>query len=184
MSPALEAWSNPCEDGTTGSAKTPWAMKFPELSDAIAAGRLKGMRGFGAKSEENILHGIDLMQQSGDRALISVALELAEEMVTALRDVKGVRRVEYAGSLRRMAETIGDVDILVASQKSRPIMEAFVALPLVAEVIGSGETKTSVRTTRGLQVDLRVVPPGAWGAASIYFTGSKAHNIRIREIGR
>ncbi len=102
--------------------------------------------------------------------------------MAALRDVKGVRRIEYAGSLRRMAETIGDVDILVASETSAPIMEAFVGLPLVAEVIGSGETKTSVRTSRGLQVDLRVVPPGAWGAALHYFTGSKAHNIRIREI--
>jgi DNA polymerase (family 10) len=107
---------------------------------------------------------------------------LAEEIVAALQDVKGVRRIQYAGSLRRMAETIGDVDVLVASENSGPIMEAFVALPLVAKIIGSGETKTSVRTTRGLQVDLRVVPPGAWGAALVYFTGSKAHNIRIREI--
>src|SRR5262249_41858787 len=154
----------------------------PELGDAIKSGRLKGMKGFGAKTEENILHGIDLMQQSGDRVLISVALELADEIVGSLRDVKSVQRTEYAGSLRRMAETIGDVDILVASETSGPIMDAFVALPVVAEVIGSGETKTSVRTTRGLQVDLRVIPPGAWGAASIYFTGSKAHNIRIREI--
>jgi DNA polymerase (family X) len=154
----------------------------PELAGAIRDGRLKGMRGFGDKTEQNILHGIDLMQQSGDRVLISVGLELAEEIVAALRDVEGVRRIEYAGSLRRMAETVGDVDILVASEASRPIMEAFVALPVVAETIARGETKTSVRTTRGLQVDLRVVPPGAWGAASIYFTGSKAHNIRIREI--
>jgi DNA polymerase (family 10) len=154
----------------------------PELAEAIKSGRLKGMRGFGEKTEQNILHGIDLMQQSGDRVLISVALELAEEIVSALKDVKGVRRIQYAGSLRRMAETIGDVDVLVASEKSGPIMDAFVALPSVGEVIGSGETKTSVRTNRGLQVDLRVVPPGAWGAALVYFTGSKAHNIRIREI--
>jgi DNA polymerase (family X) len=154
----------------------------PELSEAINRGRLKGMRGFGEKTEQNILHGIELMQQSGDRVLISVALELAEEVVAALKDVKGVQRIQYAGSLRRMAETIGDVDVLVASEKSGPIMEAFVAMPFVAKVIGSGETKTSVRTKRGLQVDLRVVPPGAWGAALVYFTGSKAHNIRIREI--
>src|SRR5712691_9923942 len=108
------------------------------------------MRGFGEKTEQNILHGIEVMQQSGDRVLISFALELAEEMVSALRDAPGVQRIEYAGSLRRMAETIGDVDILVEAERSGPIMDAFVALPAVAEVIGSGETKTSVRTNRGL----------------------------------
>jgi DNA polymerase (family 10) len=83
---------------------------------------------------------------------------------------------------RRMAETIGDIDILVAAEDSGPIMEAFRTLPLVQEILGSGETKTSIRTTRGLQVDLRVISPNVWGAALQYFTGSKAHNIRIREM--
>jgi DNA polymerase (family 10) len=153
----------------------------PELGQAIHDGRLKGMKGFGAKTEENILHGIELMQAAGERVLISTAMELAEEFVGALKEVRGVRRCAYAGSLRRMRETIGDIDILVTSDKAAPIMEAFVELPHVTEVIARGETKTSVRTSKGLQVDLRVVPPGTWGAALVYFTGSKAHNIRVRE---
>ncbi|WP_395106340.1 DNA polymerase/3'-5' exonuclease PolX [Actinomadura sp. SCN-SB] len=154
----------------------------PELADAIRDGRLRGLKGFGAKTEENILHGIELMQQSGERVLLDVAAGLADEIVTALSAVTGCRRCTYAGSLRRMRETIGDIDVLAASSDPRPIMEAFTALPYVTEVIASGEKKTSVRTSRGLQVDLRVVPPESWGAALQYFTGSQAHNIRTREI--
>jgi DNA polymerase (family 10) len=153
-----------------------------DLAAAIRDGRLKGMKGFGEKTEQNILHGIELMQQSGGRALIGTAMELAEEIVAELSRVKGCRRCTYAGSLRRMAETIGDIDILVEAKDSGPLMNAFTDLPHVTEVIAAGETKTSVRTTKGLQVDLRVLPPGTWGAALVYFTGSKAHNIRIREI--
>jgi DNA polymerase (family 10) len=110
-----------------------------------------------------------------------VAMDLAERIVEALSDVEGAERVAYAGSLRRMGETIGDVDILVASNQATPIVERFTGLKLVEEVIASGETKTSIRTDEGLQVDLRVVPPGCWGAALQYFTGSKAHNIKVRE---
>jgi DNA polymerase (family 10) len=153
-----------------------------ELVDALHEGRLRGLKGFGEKTEQKILRGIELMQQSGDRVLIGVAMELAEEIVGELSGVVGCTKCTFAGSLRRMAETIGDVDILAASDDSGPLMEAFAGLPLVSEVIARGETKTSVRTTKGLQVDLRVVPPGSWGAALQYFTGSKAHNIRTREM--
>jgi DNA polymerase (family 10) len=96
--------------------------------------------------------------------------------------MKQVRRVAYAGSLRRMCETIGDVDLLVASTDAVPIMDAFVAQTSVARVLVHGDTKSSIVTTGGLQVDLRVVSPDVWGAAMIYFTGSKAHNVRIREM--
>jgi DNA polymerase (family X) len=153
-----------------------------ELADAIHAGRLRGMKGFGERTEENILRGIGLMQQSGDRIQLSVALDLAEEIIGELSAVRGCSRCAYAGSLRRMAETIGDIDILAASNKPEPVMEAFTHLSYVERVVARGETKTSVRTTKGLQVDLRVVPPNCWGAALQYFTGSKAHNIRTREI--
>jgi DNA polymerase (family 10) len=153
-----------------------------ELRDAILAGKLSGQRGFGARTAENILHGIALLEHSQGRVLVSTAMETAEEMVAAMSAVKGCVRCTYAGSLRRMRDTIGDVDILAASTRSEPLMKAFAGLPAVAEVIGSGPTKTSVRTHSGLQVDLRVVPPEAWGAALQYFTGSKAHNIRTREI--
>jgi DNA polymerase (family X) len=153
-----------------------------ELEQAIKADRLNELRGFGARTAENIQHGIDLLRRSGGRVLISTATEVAEEIVAALAAVKGCVTCAYAGSLRRMRETIGDVDILAAAEDSGPLMAAFTGLPLVAEVIARGQTKTSIRTTAGLQVDLRVVAPEAWGAALQYFTGSKAHNIRTREI--
>jgi DNA polymerase (family 10) len=153
-----------------------------ELLDAIDEHKLEGLKGFSAKTEENILRGIQQLKEAGDRVLIGVALDLAEEMLEMLSGLKDVKRSAYAGSLRRMAETIGDVDLLVASEKSGPIMDAFTSLSYVERVIAKGDTKSSVRTSRGLQVDLRVVEPGVWGAALQYFTGSKAHNIRTREI--
>jgi DNA polymerase (family 10) len=153
-----------------------------ELADAIHDERLRGLPGFGPKTEENILHGIGLMQASGGRALLDAATELAEDLVAELSKITGCQRCAYAGSLRRMRETIGDVDILVAADDSGPFMEAFTRLPYAAGVIAHGEKKTSIRTTKGLQADLRVVPPDAWGAALQYFTGSRAHNIRTREI--
>ncbi|MCP9947919.1 DNA polymerase/3'-5' exonuclease PolX [Actinomadura madurae] len=153
-----------------------------ELGAAIKEGRLRGLKGFGAKTEENILRGIELMESSGTRVLVDAAASVADEVVATLSRLPQVERCAHAGSLRRMRETIGDVDVLAASRDPRPIMEAFTALPFVAEVIAGGDKKTSVRTAKGLQVDLRVVPPESWGAALQYFTGSQAHNIRTREI--
>jgi DNA polymerase (family X) len=153
-----------------------------ELADAIHSGALKGLKGFGDKTEENILRGISLMQQAGDRVQLGVATDLAEEMVAELSAVRGCEKCQYAGSLRRMAETVGDIDILVASRDAPSVMDAFVNLSYVERVIAHGDTKTSIQTTKGLQVDLRVIEPGVWGAALQYFTGSKAHNIRTREI--
>jgi DNA polymerase (family X) len=160
-----------------------------ELAEAVKAGRLRDLKGFGLKSEERILRGIELLRQSGERVLLSYGLDVAEEMVTALSAVPGCVRCTYAGSARRMRETVGDIDLLAAvdceeisASVSGPLMAAFTALPSVAEVIASGDTKTSVRTRRGLQVDLRVIPDASWGAALQYFTGSQAHNVRTREI--
>ena len=156
-----------------------------ELAAAISAGRLRDLKGFGARSEDRILHGIEIMEQASQRVSLNVAMDTAEAMVAAIGAVAGCARCAYAGSLRRMRETIGDVDILAAATSpadARPLMAAFTALGDVAEVIASGEAKTSIRTGRGLQVDLRVVSPDAWGAALQYFTGSQAHNVRTREI--
>ena len=152
------------------------------LQEAIEAGRLAGLRGFGPKTAENLRHGIELARGDSGRVLIDVAMMVAEEVVAALSAVPGCLKCMYAGSLRRMRETIGDVDVLAAATDSKPLMAAFADLPMVAEVIVAGPKKTSVRTTRGLQVDLRVVPPESWGAALQYFTGSKQHNVRVREI--
>ena len=152
-----------------------------ELADAIADGRVSALKGFGQKTADNIAAGISLLQQSDDRVQIGVALDLAEELLGELSSLREVRRSAYAGSLRRMRETIGDIDLLVASELPGPVMDAFTSLPLVERVVARGETKSSVRTTKGLQVDLRVIPPSCWGAALQYFTGSKAHNIKLRE---
>ncbi|HXF36575.1 MAG TPA: DNA polymerase/3'-5' exonuclease PolX [Actinomycetota bacterium] len=153
-----------------------------ELLDAVRDHRLAGLRGFGPKTEENILRGIQRMREAGERVQLGVALDLAEELVGELDGLRAVRRVTYAGSLRRMCETIGDIDLLVASEQPSEVMDAFTSLGAVERVLARGETKSSVLTTKGLQVDLRVVEPAVWGAALQYFTGSKAHNIRTREI--
>ncbi|GLW47005.1 DNA polymerase/3'-5' exonuclease PolX [Streptomyces sp. NBRC 14336] len=152
-----------------------------ELADAIHEQKLRDLKGFGPRTEEKLLHGIDLLRSAGDRVLIDVAADLAESVVGALSEVSGVQRCAYAGSLRRGRETIGDIDVLVAARTPGPVMKAFTELPYVTEVIAHGDKKTSVRTDRGLNVDLRVVPKDSWGAALLYFTGSKAHNIKIRE---
>jgi DNA polymerase (family 10) len=153
-----------------------------ELAEAIDTEQIRGLKGFGPRTEENLLHGIRLLQQSAGRAALDVALELAERITSELADVTGCQRCGYAGSLRRMRETVGDIDVLAAADTPGPLNRAFVGLPTVTEVIAQGETKSSVRTTSGLRVDLRVVRPEAWGAALQYFTGSKAHNIRTRGI--
>ncbi|MHC5700090.1 DNA polymerase/3'-5' exonuclease PolX [Streptomyces tirandamycinicus] len=152
------------------------------LLDAVHEERLRDLKGFGEKTEANILHGIALMQKAGSRILLNAAMEAAERIVAEMSRIEGCERSAYAGSLRRMRETIGDIDILVAADDSAPFMDALAALPYTAEVIAHGAKKTSIRTTKGLQVDLRVLPPESWGAGLQYFTGSKAHNIRTREI--
>ncbi|SOB80037.1 DNA polymerase/3'-5' exonuclease PolX [Streptomyces sp. 1331.2] len=151
-----------------------------ELAEAVRAEKLSDLAGFGERSGEKILHGIELMRQSGGRTLLDTATELAEQLVAALSAVPGCTRCAYAGSLRRMRETVGDIDVLATAEDSAPLMAALTELPYVTEVIASGTTKTSVRTSQGVQVDLRVVPEEDWGAALVYFTGSKAHNIKLR----
>ncbi len=153
-----------------------------ELAAAVQAGRLEGLAGFGARSEERIASGIEVYRQGRERVLLDVALHTATTMVAAMSAVPGCQRCAYAGSLRRWRETVGDVDVLAAAADSAPLMAAFTALPEVAAVIASGPTKTSIRTSAGLQVDLRVVQLDAWGAALQYFTGSQAHNVAVRQI--
>lgn len=152
------------------------------LTAAVDADRVAGLKGFGRKTQDNILRGLEQLSTSGGRVLVSVALDVAETMLAELGEMKQVRRAAFAGSLRRMCETIGDIDLLIASTDAEPVMDAFVSQPVVARVLARGDTKSSIVTRAGLQVDLRVIPPEVWGAAMIYFTGSKAHNVRIREM--
>jgi len=153
-----------------------------ELVAAARDGRLRGLKGFSAKTEENVLQAVQRAQRDTGRVTIDVATGVAEALLQRLRAIPDVRRADLAGSLRRMAETIGDVDLVVASGSPAPIMDAFTGYEDVEQILARGETKSSVVTRSGLQVDLRVIPNEAWGAAMIYFTGSKAHNVRIREM--
>jgi DNA polymerase (family X) len=153
-----------------------------QLRDAITSGQLNDIKGFGSKSAEKLLRGIELLASAGDRVLLNVAAETAAAVIEAVGVMPGCQRIAPAGSLRRARESIGDVDVLAAAEDSAPLMAALTAMPVAAEIIASGPTKTSIRTAAGLQVDLRVVPLDAWGAALQYFTGSQEHNVRIREL--
>jgi DNA polymerase (family 10) len=153
-----------------------------DLRRAVDEGRLANLKGFGAKTEENIRRGIERLSLAEERVLASVAMDLANELIERLGSRRDVRKIDCAGSLRRMAETIGDLDLLVASDHAGAVMDAFASDQVVERALAKGEAKTSVLTRQGMQVDLRVVPRDAWGAAMIYFTGSKPHNIRIREM--
>jgi DNA polymerase (family 10) len=150
------------------------------LETAAQAHQLRTLSGMGARSEEKVLQGIQALRRRTDRLPLAPAWQVAQQMLDPLRELPGVVQATTAGSLRRMRETIGDVDLLVASDDPEPVMARFRELPPVAEVLLSGPTKTSIRTAEGVQVDLRVLPPARWGTALQYFTGSQAHNIRLR----
>jgi DNA polymerase (family 10) len=155
-----------------------------ELEQAARAGKLAGLPGIGPKMEAKIIANIEVTKKRGstDRTPLGIAYPLAHAMLRQLMYVDGVLRASVAGSLRRMKETIGDIDLLVASEEVDPVMDVFTSLDQVAEVIARGPTKSSVRLHTGQQVDLRVIQPKHWGAALQYFTGSKDHNVRLREI--
>lgn len=155
-----------------------------KLEAASRAGQLRSLPGIKAKTEQNILRGIEMLKRASGRMPLGQALPLAEEIIARLRRVKGNQRILYAGSLRRMKDTVGDVDLLAVSTAPEKVMDAFVSLPMVQQVLAKGETKSSVMTRQGIQVDVRVVPPEAFGAALVYFTGSKAHNIHLRDMAR
>lgn len=144
--------------------------------------KIQGLPGIKARTEENILKGIAILKKGRERLPVGIALPVAEEIVAVLRKKCPGCPVHLAGSIRRRRETAKDIDLLVASEKPARVMEVFTALPLVSEITASGETKSSIRTREGIQVDLRVVEPKSIGAALCYFTGSKAHNIRIRDL--
>ncbi len=155
-----------------------------DLERALAEGRVAALPGFGKKSAASIAEGVAAYHRHNERLLLSDALPLAQRFVDDLEDVSAVRRAQFAGSLRRMCETIGDIDILTASDDPSAVMAAVRGMPIVLRVLGSGDTKTSVLTTAGLQADVRVVATREWGAALQYFTGSKEHNVHLREIAK
>jgi DNA polymerase (family 10) len=155
-----------------------------ELEAAAKQAKLQGLPGMGEKSEAKILAGLESLQRRralGDRTPLGRALPFAEDQLDLLRTVPGVTAAETAGSLRRRRETVGDVDILVAAADSEPLMEAFTTQPGVARVLGKGTTKASVEFSSGMRAQLWVHPPERFGTALQYATGSKDHNVKLRE---
>ena len=155
-----------------------------ELEKALEDGSLIGLPGIGEKKVENIKRGIQLLKQSKGRMNLGIAFPIAGRIVQALREKTGSQKIEWAGSLRRMRENIGDIDILATGPDKEKIIHTFVHLPEVKQVLASGETKASIIVEGGIQIDLRVVEEDSYGAALQYFTGSKAHNIHLRGIAK
>jgi len=169
------------------TAKLVWERlgitSIAELERAAREGRLRTLPGLGAKSEAKILAGIQSLYRRSERIPLGTALPVARELIEGIKAATpAVLKIAAAGSLRRMKATVGDIDLLAASYEPEKVMEAFVHLPQVAEVSLSGPTKTTVILQNGLQVDLRVLPPERYGSLLQYFTGSKDHNVALREI--
>jgi DNA polymerase (family 10) len=155
-----------------------------QLEKAVENGSLIGLPGIGEKKVGNIKRGIQLLKQSKGRMNLGIAFPVAKRIVEALREKAGSRKIEWAGSLRRMRENIGDIDILATGPNKEKIVQTFTHLPEVKAIMASGETKASVIVEGGIQIDLRVVEEDSYGAALQYFTGSKAHNIHLRGIAK
>ena len=153
-----------------------------ELEAAARAGKLRHLPGMGEKSESRIIAGIESLARRSTRIPIGRAWPFAQELLAFLRAVPGVQAVELGGSLRRMRAMVGDVDILAAAEDLQAVVTAFVTRPDVARILGRGETKASVEFTHGIQAQLWVHPPAHWGTALQYATGSKDHNVRLREL--
>jgi DNA polymerase (family 10) len=153
-----------------------------ELRDAASKGELRTIEGFGEITERNILRGIQLLEKTSGRVLLNVAYEDGTRYLTYMNECKKIKKIDIAGSLRRMKETIGDVDILASSTEPDIVMDHFIHYPQVAQVLAKGTTKSSVLLHDNLQVDLRVVEEKSYGAALQYFTGSKDHNVTLRGI--
>src|SRR5438094_659927 len=149
---------------------------------AARAGKVRALPHFGEKSEQKILKALTFVQTSGQPPPLAAVRPVIDEVAAALARVPGVARVEVAGSIRRRKETVGDADLLALARAAEGVIAAFAKLPPVARVLGQGDTKCSVKLQDGLQVDLRVVPEESFGAALLYFTGSKAHNVALRQL--
>ncbi|MDD5680857.1 MAG: DNA polymerase/3'-5' exonuclease PolX [Candidatus Omnitrophica bacterium] len=153
-----------------------------DLERYAKAHRISGLPGIKEKTEENILRGLEFLKKDTGRMRLDTAFAAAEYIISGLKDLPEVIKISSAGSLRRMKETVRDIDILVTSEKPERVMDAFAGLPGTGKIIARGLTKSSILTNGNIQVDLRVVSPESYGAALLYFTGSKEHNIKLREM--
>lgn len=146
------------------------------------AGKIKGLPGMKEKTEENILRGLELLKRGRDRMDLKTASDVALSFTGRLEKLKEVEKIDPAGSLRRMKDTVRDIDILISSELPEKVMDAFMSSPEIKEILTKGPAMSSIITKDGMQVDARVVKPASYGAALLYFTGSKAHNIRLRQL--
>ncbi|HJQ83467.1 MAG TPA: DNA polymerase/3'-5' exonuclease PolX [Candidatus Binatia bacterium] len=153
-----------------------------DLEAAARDGRVRALPHFGERSEQRILRAVAFAKTSGRRILLAAADALVAPLAASVGRMPGVSQVEIAGSIRRRCETVGDADLLVVARDAAAVARRFVELPEVARVLAHGETKTSIEIGDGFHVDLRVVPPASFGAALVYFTGSKAHNVALRQL--
>jgi len=153
-----------------------------DLEKAAKAHKIAPLFGFGEKTEKNILEGIEFLKKSKGRFLLGEILPKVKDIYEKLKSLKEVEKIDYCGSIRRMKETIGDVDFLVISKNPEKVMDFFVSLPGIVKIWGKGKTKASVRMKEGFDMDIRVVPKKSYGSALQYFTGSKEHNIVLRKI--
>jgi DNA polymerase (family 10) len=153
-----------------------------DLEKAIGANKLQGIFGIKEKTIENILKGIEVVKKGQERMTLAWSLQVGDEFVNALKKIPEVKKISVAGSLRRQKETVRDIDILVVSDKPGKVMQGFTGLSPVKQVLAEGETKSSLRTKDNVQVDCRVVESRSFGAAMVYFTGSKNFNIKLRQI--
>lgn len=160
--------------------------EIDELKELIENGELAKLPGLGGKSAEKIAKSIEWMEKFDERCRLDEATNIAEAIFESLKELEGVRKIEVAGSLRRAKETIGDIDILIAAEEEHipKLFEVFTAHERVTEILGKGDTKSSVRTKEGRQVDLRIVKEEHFAAALMYFTGSKEHNVVMRSRAR
>jgi DNA polymerase (family 10) len=157
-----------------------------QLRAACQEQKVRDLKGFGAKTEEAILKGLAIAEAGDERTKWAVADAVVSEVLEHMSSVKAIKQIEPAGSYRRRCETIGDLDFLVEAKEAdiKSVMDRFGAFPGIADVIARGDTKMSVRLGNGMQMDLRVVPKESFGAALQYFTGSKAHNVKLRGIAK
>ena len=155
-----------------------------DLAQAVKDHRIRQVRGLGPRAEQSIARGLDQMESDRGRIPIGEALTLGETVLQAVRSAPGVINAELAGSLRRMQDTVGDLDIVAASLESEPVMDRFAALAGPEGLLSKGSTRSSIVIGRGVQIDLRVVPPKSYAAALHHFTGSKAHHVRLRELAQ
>ena len=155
-----------------------------ELEAAARAKKIRTLPGLGSKTELNILRGIDMLRSKGGRVILSIADSLAESFLVFLRSLPGVQNAAVAGSTRRMKESIGDIDLVAAAAEPPSVTGIFVQHPQVSSLLSHGDTKASIVTVTGIQVDLMVVHPDEFWSALHHFTGSKEHNVRLREMAR